>query len=650
MIRILSAATIGRIAAGEVVERPSSVAKELIENSLDAGATSITVEIKDGGAGYLRVTDNGCGIPPSEVRLAFENHATSKLKDDDDLTDIRTLGFRGEALPSIAAVSRVEMTTRIKGAEFGVRLLVEGGKFLSMDEVGCPEGTTIIVRDLFFNTPARRGFLKKPAYEAGVLGEIVERLALANPGVSIRLISGGRTLLHSYGDDSMLHAAMAVYGRETAGLLRPIDQAFGGFHIWGLIGVGDAARPNRSGQSFFINGRVVRCALLTQVLENACRGRVTIGMYPMCALHLDLPPAAIDVNVHPSKLEIRFRDETSVRESVGSLFEKFFEGDRMTDAAPPPLADARVKIAFTPPETIEQTKVQIPEDRGERRQVTIGNSDSVSSDSKRSDAVNKPTGGHTEQTSVHDAAILAALRPMVREPVAYDRETWLDEGSHSVEVSPKVEPPRTAEETTNTASTANDTDEPLTEYRLIGVFKNTYLLLEQADNLIMIDQHAAHERILYEKYKRMLEQGAASQQLLTPLVVPVSARERAVLMDNLDTLNQAGFELEPFGERDMVVRAVPFVLSHASLNPFFMEMVDQLDRLKSATLDRRRGEVIQLSCKRAVKAGDRLTDSEIQALLDEMARTSAPPTCPHGRPVMRVFRVSEIERMFKRLQ
>ncbi len=645
MIRILSAATVGRIAAGEVVERPSSVAKELIENALDAGATSVTVEIKDGGAGYLRVTDNGCGIAPSEVRLAFENHATSKLRDDDDLTDIRTLGFRGEALPSIAAVARVEMTTRTKGAESGIRLLVEGGKFLSMEEAGCPEGTTIIIRDLFFNTPARRGFLKKPAYEAGVLGEMVERLALANPGVALRLISGGRTLLHSYGDDSMLHAAMAVYGRETAGLLRPIDQALGGFHIWGLIGVGDAARPNRSGQSFFINGRVVRCPLLTQVLENACRGRVTIGMYPMCALHVDLPPAAIDVNVHPSKLEIRFRDETTVRESVGSLFEKFFEADRMTDAVPPPLKDARVRIAYTPPEAAEQTQVRIPEDLRDENPLAPTKTDLIPSGQKQTD-VEKNLDDHVKQTIGRDSAMLAALRPMVREPSSVDREKWLEERSAP---SPSSEPALSeAVEAYPDKSAAFEA--PLTGYRLIGVFKNTYLLLEQADALVLIDQHAAHERILYEKYKRMLEQGAASQQLLTPLVVRVSARERAVLMDNLETLSQVGFDLEPIGERDMMVRAVPFVLSQASLNPFFMETVDQLDRLKSATLDRRRGEVIQLSCKRAVKAGDRLTDYEIQALLDEMARTSAPPTCPHGRPVMRVFRSSEIERMFKRLQ
>ncbi len=638
MIRILDAATVGRIAAGEVVERPSSVAKELIENSLDAGATSVTVEIRDGGERYLRVTDNGCGISPGEVRLAFENHATSKLRDDDDLTDIRTLGFRGEALPSIAAVAKVEMTTRTKHADSGVQAKIEGGRFLSLDEAGCPEGTTIVIRDLFFNTPARRGFLKKPAYEAGVLGEMVERLALANPGVALRLISNGRTLLHSYGDDSMLHAALAVYGRETASLLKPVDLALGGVRIWGLIGVGDAARPNRSGQSFFINGRVVRCPLLTQVLENACRGRVTIGMFPMCALHLDLPPATVDVNVHPSKLEIRFRDEAAIRETAGALFEKFFEGERMTDVLPPPIPEERAKIHYTPPEKLEQTEVLIslPE-----KQTDVPKGDSGDTQEKtevqNSSVLVSPTETPPRQSPGRDGSILAALKPIMREPSALSGDRWLEEAKPEQEV-PTVEPPLEAPA------------RPLTEYRLIGVFRNTYLLVEQADALVMIDQHAAHERILYEKFKGMLDQGAASQQLLTPVIVRVSAKERAVLMDNLETLSQAGFEVEPFGERDVMVRAVPFVLSHASLSPFFMEMIEQLDRLKGATLDRRRGELIQLSCKRAVKAGDRLTDGEIQALLHEMASTNAPPTCPHGRPVMRVFRMSEIERMFKRIQ
>ena len=279
-IRILDAATVGKISAGEVVERPSSVAKELIENSLDAGATSITVEIRDGGISYLRVTDNGCGIPFSEARMAFENHATSKLKNADGLFDIRTLGFRGEALPSIAAVSHVTMTTRTKDAEAGAKVEIEGGRFIGVSETGCPEGTTIVMRDLFFNVPVRRVFLKRPVYEQGLINELLQRMILGNPGVAFRLIANSRTIYRSYGDGDVRHAALAVYGRECAQALREVNASEGAFAVKGLIGVGDEAKPTRAQQCFFVNGRLIRCPLLSQALEEACRGRVTIGMYP----------------------------------------------------------------------------------------------------------------------------------------------------------------------------------------------------------------------------------------------------------------------------------------------------------------------------------------------------------------------------------
>ncbi len=283
-IRVLDAATVGRIAAGEVVERPSSIAKELIENSLDAGATSITVEIKDGGIDYLRVTDNGCGIAPEDARIAFENHATSKIASGDSLSDILTLGFRGEALPSIAAVARVSMTTRQKGRDSGLKLQIEGGRITDVSEAGCPEGTTIVVRDLFFNTPVRRGFLKKPTTEAGVIADMLARLILGNPGTSMRFISNGRTVYHSHGDGDIRHAALAIYGRETAQKMLLVDETEGSLRISGLIGLDELARANRSQEFFFINGRTVRAPLIAQALESSIRSRVMIGQYPMCAL------------------------------------------------------------------------------------------------------------------------------------------------------------------------------------------------------------------------------------------------------------------------------------------------------------------------------------------------------------------------------
>ncbi|MCI5662051.1 MAG: DNA mismatch repair endonuclease MutL, partial [Clostridia bacterium] len=330
-IRILDAATVGRIAAGEVVERPSSVVKELVENSLDAGATAITVEMRAGGIEMLRVTDNGCGIEPGQVRLAFENHATSKLQTADQLDDIRTLGFRGEALPSIAAVSHVEMTTRARGQESGVKLNIDGGQNVRVAETGCPEGTTIVMRDLFYNIPVRRAFLKKPAYEAGLVSDAVARLMLGNPKISMRLVSNGNTVYHTFGDGKLRHAVFAVYGKETAEKMVEIDASLGATRVWGLIGVGELAKSTRAHQMFFINGRSVRCGLLTRALEQVCRSRVTIGLYPMCALNLTLPPNAIDVNVHPNKLEVRFRDEAGTQATVEKLLSSAFEGEHVLD-------------------------------------------------------------------------------------------------------------------------------------------------------------------------------------------------------------------------------------------------------------------------------------------------------------------------------
>ena len=325
-IRILDAETVSRIAAGEVVERPASIAKEMIENAIDAGSTSITVEIREGGIEYMRITDNGCGIPAEETRFAFTNHATSKLVSGDMLTDIRTLGFRGEALASIAAVAKVEMRTRTRGADSGALVRVEGGAWMGLQDIGCPEGTSITVRDLFYNVPARKAFLRKPAYEAGVVYDMVTKLMLGNPSVAIRLINNGKTVAHSYGDGKLRSAALAVLGRETATAMEEIDVSEGAFRMTGLIGLGDLARQNRSMQYFFVNGRSIRCHLLTAALEQATKERVGIGMHPICALHVRIPASAVDVNVHPSKLEVRFRDEQGFRYTAENLMMKLSIG------------------------------------------------------------------------------------------------------------------------------------------------------------------------------------------------------------------------------------------------------------------------------------------------------------------------------------
>lgn len=682
-IRVLDAATVGRIAAGEVVERPGSVVKELIENSLDAGATSITVEIKGGGIDYLRVTDNGCGIEPGQVRLAFENHATSKLQRAEQLDDIRTLGFRGEALPSIAAVSRVEMTTRARGQESGVRLTAEGGENMRVQETGCPQGTTLVMRDLFFNVPVRRAFLKKPSYEAGLVSDAVARLLLGNPGVSMRFLSGGNTLFHSFGDGKLRHAVFSVYGRQAAEGMVELDASEGGTRIHGLIGVGELAKATRAHQLFFINGRSVRCPLISKALEQACRSRVTIGMYPMCVLNLVIPSAAVDVNVHPNKLEVRFRDEEMMRAACERLIARAFEGERVLQieklTAEAPRVERRAEVKEIPLEAGKPSAGNPAPRRDDGAARTENPAPQrAGAVPAEADAAAKADGGFRPQMPplpVRPGGEQIRLdlsregAPMLRE----DRFAAVQSGKLKViDAAETGEAPRPAQPLsgdpgeaaakgqTETVPAAR-TDAPASEatpapkreappFRVIGVAFKTYILVESGETLLLIDQHAAHERLQYEKYVARAEAGVASQQLLTPLVLRLSAQEMALVSDNIADLEAAGYAVEPFGDRDVRVTAVPFVLGRAELRPLFLETVQSLRQLRALTVDARRSEIMQMACKSAVKAGDALSESEISALIAAMLETGAPPTCPHGRPVVKALTRRELEKMFKRIQ
>lgn len=667
-IRILDAAVVGRIAAGEVVERPSSVAKELVENALDAGATAITVEIKGGGIDYLRVTDNGCGIEPGQVRLAFENHATSKLARAEQLDDIRTLGFRGEALPSIAAVSKVEMTTRAKGQPSGIKFSIEAGRAGTFDEVGCPEGTTIIMRELFYNVPVRRAFLKKPNYEGGLVSDVVARLLLGNPGVSIRFINNGTTQFHSFGDGKLRHAVFAVYGRQTAEAMVELDASEGGVHIYGMIGVGELAKPTRAHELFFINGRSVRCALLSKALEQVCRSRVTIGLYPMCVLNLVIPPSSVDVNVHPNKLEVRFRDEDMMRTSCERLLSRAFDGERVLDIGklttpqpeisrhsevrevPIPKDDAAVSTAegktgaYIPPMTSEsrQQMPPLPDSRtgwSVQQRIPLNVTGSVSG--AKADGVSTLDHVHSGLRVLREDYLASNSVPLATIEVP---PGGADEHQASAEKSQQP-----GWEIISPSSEPTQDDEQI-PWRLIGVAFRTYILVEAGDALIIIDQHAAHERLQYEHYMTRAKAGEASQQLLTPLLLTLTARELAIVEENKELLADAGYEVEPFGARDLRVTAVPFVLGKAELKPLFMETLQCLTKLKADTVDERRSEIMQLACKSAVKGGDTLTESEIAVLIAELQSTGAPPTCPHGRPVAKVLTRRDLEKLFKRIQ
>lgn len=701
-IRILDAATVGRIAAGEVVERPSSVVKELVENSLDAGAAAITVEMRAGGIEMLRVTDNGCGIEPGQVRLAFENHATSKLQTADQLDDIRTLGFRGEALPSIAAVSHVEMTTRARGQESGVKLNIDGGQNVRVAETGCPEGTTIVMRDLFYNIPVRRAFLKKPAYEAGLVSDAVARLMLGNPKISMRLVSNGNTVYHTFGDGKLRHAVFAVYGKETAEKMVEIDASLGATRVWGLIGVGELAKSTRAHQMFFINGRSVRCGLLTRALEQVCRSRVTIGLYPMCALNLTLPPNAIDVNVHPNKLEVRFRDEAGTQATVEKLLSSAFEGEHVLDwkrdsASAREITKTASVREVIPAEKPTQTNMftQTPSIReivssGEKRPQSIEKPQMTI----ESAALKKPQmpplpgmGTHIAETQkanpeAHTPLPFVSSSRTLREcdPVrlkdenrlriienklksvnceleneknrpksVYNVKHIIDNRAESVE-NDNNSPKNSTRSVNNLDASEMPPVENKPEYRVLGVAFKTYILIESGEALLLIDQHAAHERLMFEKFRKQMEAGEASQGLLTPIVIRVSAKEMSLILENKQFLNEAGYEVEPFGETDVQIRAVPYIMGKAEVRPLFMETIGALSRLKTATRDARYAELAQMACKAAVKGGDPLSESEIDALIREMLSTGAPPTCPHGRPVVKMISRRDLEKMFKRIQ
>ena len=470
----------------------------------------------------------------------------------------------------------------------------------------------------------------------------------------MRFISNGRTIYHSYGDGDIRHAALAIYGRETAQKMLLVDETEGSLRISGLIGLDELARANRSQEFFFINGRTVRAPLIAQALESSVRSRVMIGQYPMCALSLRLPPAAVDVNVHPSKLEVRFRDEADVRQKAEMMLTRACCGTKILDPEAivretPPLNDRPV-IKITAP---EQTTVFSGAADDPLSPPIIR----VSPSAQREETVPPPApeiGERAERTPDMAAVQTPSAMPRVlsfREapPPAAQRLVMPPEirfVSQESENGPKpaantLEPP-TRSETLPKKAVDN------AEIRVIGVFDNTYIIAEMDETLILIDQHAAHERILYERFRKALEGGTIMQPLAAPIIMNVSARDRSILMDNQALLLEAGYEIEPFGERDIQVRTVPYVLGQAELKPLFADLIDRLDQLRSATIDRRRGEVITASCKRAVKAGDHLSDAEIRALISDMLTTSAPPNCPHGRPIIKTFKRGEVDHMFRR--
>ena len=637
-IRKLDADIVGKIAAGEVVESPAAAIKELVENSIDAGARAVAVEIREGGISYLRVTDNGSGIRREDVRMAFERNATSKITRADDLFDLRSLGFRGEALASIAAVSKVTMTTRTRGDESGTRVINEGGVITSISDAASPEGTTIVARELFYNTPARRKFLKKPATEGARVADMILRMILAHPEVAIRLTHNDRQIYASPGNGDLRAAALSVYGRDVARQLIDV-RGEGGVGVRGLVGVGPLARANRTHQTFILNGRYVRNALLTQALEDACRERVTVGHYPICMLHVSMPGPMLDVNVHPNKLEVRFSSEPVVYDSVFAAVRGGFETGAFAQAPemtlsndPEPVASVRVVPA--PEHKPEPVRSVSPAPMPASVKPAEGEAAAFAR------VVTSYFGGGSEKRAhtLRNVPGVGAFSAMSARLAPQPVETAPDAQAAPV-------PPETPPQQQNMA--AVPTERPP---RVIGVAFDTYVIVQRGQELLLIDQHAAHERILYERLMRSLDQGTGSQQMLVAQVVPVTPQERDRLEQYRAEIEAAGFAFEPFGEDTYQIRAVPVVLGEPQARAAFVEMLDRLGELRVlATRERRREAILQMACKRAVKGGDALTQEEIASLIRQMEETDAPPTCPHGRPLVVRLTRSELEKRFRRI-
>ena len=646
-IQLLTEEVIGKIAAGEVVERPAAAIKELVENSLDAGASAVTVEIRDGGVSYFRVTDNGSGIAQGDIRMAFERHATSKITRAQDLHSIQTLGFRGEALASIAAVAHVTCTTRTKDDASGIKVQNDGGQITSIEETACPEGTTFVVKDLFYNTPVRLKFLKKPAAEAGFVSDLMMRLILSRPDVSFRYVSQGKTLYHSAGDGKLDSAVFAIYGSEMLRTMRKVDGHQAGLLVKGYVGIGESGRGNRSHQSFFINGRYMRSSLLSSAVEAACRERVMIGKYPSCVLHLTMPYETVDVNVHPNKLEVRFQNEAAVAEAMEAIVR-----DAIADQN---ALERPAQLLLTPEETAASVVVTkqtaVSKDR-----TTVSETPNRPVQPTQAPQLEKPAVPLREprfepvlpsaSSSLRMRESAPALSGFMRTVSQVPVPMAPPEPPAALNKPAKANEPIVSEQTT--VSLLPEEQKPI---RLIGVAFNTFILVEYEDHLLMIDQHAVHERLLFDRYMQAVDQQRCGQELLIPMLVTVTRREQAMLVEHRELLESIGLAVEPFGDTEVSIRTIPMILGEPQTQDFLHEILDQLESERGAiSLEKRRASILQMACKKAVKGGDALSDAEIRDLVTRMIDEKVTPTCPHGRPLVVSLSHHELDKRFKRIQ
>ena len=624
-IIILDEHTTNRIAAGEVVERPVSVVKELVENSIDAGATQIIISLEQGGKELIKVTDNGCGMTREDAVLSLQRHATSKIKTAEDLQAIRTLGFRGEALPSIASVSLMEMITKHESEPAAVRLEVEAGTIVNLESAGAPQGTTISVRQLFFNTPARLKFLKSTQTELSHIAECVGWFAMAYPTISFRLLHGGREVFCSPGTGMRINSVAEVLGKDVAKQLIPIRYESATVRVEGFISTPSLTRVTRRDQTYFVNGRPIRSKTIAHAVDYAYRGLITAGRYPVVVLFLEIEPQLVDVNVHPAKSEVKFSDEREVH----SVVHRAINAALMSGAAAPAV------FHITPG----------PKPKIHERAQTVDDDTADSSTFHRNHVAHSrdlPLANPNQPIDL--TAFEEALRRRREEALAgisnRDAPVWQKGTGVPVEESPV---PDAGFETLRTVA--------LTGVRIIGQAKNTYIIAECDDGVLVIDQHVAHERVLFDRILRSdLGRGSAVQRLITPVTLSLSARESAIVRQRLDQLRQAGFEVEEFGRNTFIVRAVPAQLKTSEAEQILRDIITELVDLsvERHLVVRPEQVFITTACKMAIKAGQKLSDREMTKLIEDLLKCENPFVCPHGRPIIVSLPNWELDRKFKR--
>ena len=637
----LSPEVIGQIAAGEVVERPSAAIKELIENALDAGATAVTVDIREGGLSSFSVTDNGSGIPASELRMAFERHATSKIRETSDLWQVATLGFRGEALASIAAVSHVRLTTRTADADTGMQVQNDGGTITSIGEAASPLGTSVVVRDIFYNAPVRRKFLKKPAYETAGVTELMARLILSRPDISFRYLADGKNIYFSPGDGQLKSALLSVYGLDVLRMLTPVKGVSNGVIVDGFVGVGDVSRSNRSQEYFFINKRVMKSALLSNAVETACHQRVMIGRFPMCALHLTMPYEQTDVNVHPNKWEIRFQNEMGVREAVETAVRTALEQTQQEDLLKPRLFTDPLKTEARQPAPRVQAQPAVNAAPATRPAPAVRTEEPPVRPVVTPAAPPAVSAMRSPVTPMRDDPV----RPVVQVPAP---------AAPALQTTPAAVPeqPAPPEKKPEQAPPEQQALPQLTETkaRLIGVAFGTYILFEYGEQLVLCDQHAAHERVLYERLLRETSQAPISQTLLIPVTVRINRTEYAAWLDNQALLRSLGYDADLMGEDTLALRGLPVILGQTEAASCLRDSLDELAQYGRLDDYDKKLRIATTACKHAVKGGERVPEEELTWLVTEILNSHIPPTCPHGRPLMVTVTHTELDKRFRRIQ